>query len=715
MAKNPWILPEGFDASSRSAAKALLKALRDAGADIPNEAYLALQAGDINTFLEFIDFDKIRNNFDDLRLIMESTARLAGQSTFKLGGVDAKLLFDIIDERAVNYAQERTGQLIVEITDQMRETVRNTIARATAGEMTFQQAAIRLQATIPLTPRDAGAVDKYIQKQFERFMRAGLSEAKARVRAQNMGARYASKLLGSRTRTIARTEIADAAMNGRYLGWESGVSQGVIAADSVKEWIAEPDACPICSALDGTLIGWNDDWTFPEGVSAGTNNRMPPAHPNCRCSVAILPPDFSNNVFTPTSGGEMPDEADEFMKHQLGRHDQSRHANRKVAGVPQNIDLDGKRWNQDARRELGARFNAYEKAKDDVFDKLVAERHDGKMWQELSYMEQSEARGYWDEVKQDPSVLAAKQHLEEHFIFAEAASLTATDGGLIGDKGFDQSYSPLEKLTRLGGSRDFGNEWDKKDADRTIEEFVSGKKTKLYPDPNVEFDVSGVSITEGEALQIANDDWNEYVATTDPQIIMSATAAQRVLTSGRVKTVYEVGRPARTGASNDDYLDTRLTYENVAFGYDNSTPVDKRPVSGMLGQGEPYSEFMNIYGGKNPAVIQLKPSVKERTTYTLDDSLNGFVAPSPVNNPPALNLNYRTAEAGVYGKATGRNWWADNKINAPETQIHGGVSIGDIAKITFYGTPSASVIATVERKGVPYTIETPTGRSGFEE
>lgn len=714
MAKNPWILPEGFDASSRAAAAALLAALRDAGAQIPPEAVAALQIGDIAGFFEFVDFDKIRENFGDLRAVMESTARLAGQSTFTLGGVDATLLFDLIDERAVNYAQERTGQLIVEITEQMRETVRNTIARATAGEMTFQQAAIRLQATIPLTPRDAGAVDKYIQKQFERFMRAGVSEARARVRAQNMGAKYASKLLRSRTRTIARTEIADAAMNGRYLGWESGVSQGFIAADSVKEWIAEPDACPICAALDGTLIGWNDEWTFPEGVSAGTNNRMPPAHPNCRCAVAILPPDFSDNVFTPSSGGEMPDDADEFMKHQLGRHDQGRHANRKVAGVPENIDLDGKRWNDDSRREFGARFKAYEDAKEAAWEKIVVANH-GKKWEELNSLERETARGYWPEAIQSPSVVAAKEEFQNHFIYAEAAALTASDGGLIGDKGFEQWYSPLEKLTRLGGSRDEGSEYATKAGDTKLEKLLTDPKARLFPDPNVGLPVEGTEITKGEALRLANDDWNQFVAASDPQIVMSAAATQRVLTSERIKTVHEVGRPARAGASNDEYMDTRVTYENVAFGYDNSTPIDKRPVSGLLGQGEPYSEYLSIYGGKNPAVIQLKPSVKERTTYTLGDSLNGFETPSPVNNPASRTWNYNTADAGVYRKATGRNWWVDNKINAPEAQVHGGVSIDDIAKITFYGSPSASVIATVKRKKIPYTIEAPTGRSGFDE
>lgn len=713
MAKNPWVLPDDFDANSAEAIRALLKGLRDAGAEIPPEAYTALQIGDVGGFMDFVDFKKVREGFGDLRKVMEDAAANAGKSTFKLGGIDATLLFDLIDARAVDYAQERVGSLIVEITEQMRETVRDAIARAVAGEMTYQQAAIRLQTTIPLTSRDAGAVEKFIQKQFQRFMGTGIPEARARTRAQNMGAKYASKLLRSRTRTIARTEIMDASMSGRYLGWEAGVTAGYISNESVKEWIAEPDACPICRELDGKLIGWNEQWQFPEGVTAGSTNRMPPAHPNCRCAVVILPPDFSDNVFTPSSGGEMPEESEPLFKHQLGRHDQSRHSNRRVAGVPQNIDLDGKRWNQDARREFGARFNAYENAKEEAWEKIVVANH-GKKWEEMSPSERARTGNYWDEARQDPAVLAAKQELENHFIYAEAAALNATGGGVIGDMGFETSYTPLEKLTRLGGSRDGDSSYDFDQGDKTLQRLTAGQNQQIYPDPNVGMNVAeGINLTRAEAAAVSENDWNEFVSSAEPQIIMSAGAAQKVVSQGRVKTVHEVGRPARAGGSDSEYLDTRRTYENVAFGYDDSTPLDKRPVSGLLGTGEPYSEFMSIYGGKNPAVITLKQSVKERTTYTLDDSLNGFLAPSPALNPPAPKWSYRSAEAAVYRSSTNRNYYADNKISAPEVQIHGGVSLGDIAKVTFYGTPSASVLATMDRNSVPYTIETSDGRSGL--
>jgi hypothetical protein len=711
MANNPWVLPDGFDADVKKAIKALKSALNKSGATIPDAAFTQLRLGNIEGFLAFVDWDKIRGGMEGFEAVLIDAAQKAGTSTFTLGGVDAELLFDLIDERAVLYAQERVGQLIVEISEQMRETVRQTIAAAERGEMTYQMAALQLQNTIPLTTRDAGAVTKFTEKQFQRFMREGLSEARARVKAQNMAAEYAAKLLDARTRTIARTEIIDASMSGRYLGWEAGVTAGYISNDSVKEWIAEPDACPICKELDGKLIGWNQEWEFPEGVTAGSTNRMPPAHPNCRCSVVILPPDYADDVFTPQSGGEMPEEASEFLKHMLGLHDQSTHARRAVAGVPKNVDLDGKRWNADARRELGSRFKAYENAKEAAWEKLVAERHDGKTWDQLSFSERDAARGYWDEARQTPEVLAAEKNFKDHFIYAEAAALASSASGTMGDQGFEKLRTPLEKLTRLGGSRD--GDWS--DAgDKELVKLTTQPKQWISADPNVIVDVpEGITLSKEDAIAISENDWNEFVANSDSQIIMSATTAQRVVAAGRVKTIHEIDRPARAGAADDNYKDTRRVYENVAFGYDDSTPADKRPVSGQLTSGEPYSEWLDIYGGKNPAVITLKPTVRERTTFTTSDSLNGFGTPSPVNAPSPKGWDFNAAEAAVYRTVTGRNYWADRKIIAPEIQVHGGVSVADIAKITFYGTPSASVLSTMDKNGVPYTIEVPDGKSGL--
>jgi len=575
MARNPWVLPDGFDADVQKALRAIRRALKKSGKSIPEEALLQLQAGNIDGFLEFVNWEQIRAGFGDLEAALTSAARRAGTSTYTLGGIDAQLLFNMIDERAVTYARERGSQLIVEITDQMRETVRDTIAAAQRGEMTYQQAAIRLQTTVPLSSRDAGAVSKYIDKQFERFMRQGLSEAKARIKAQNMGARYGAKLLDSRTRTIARTEIIDASMSGRYLGWEAGVSGGYIASDSVKEWIAEPDACPICRPLDGMIISWNDPWAFPEGVRAGSNDLMPPAHPNCRCSVVILPPDFSDNVFTPASGGEMPDEASEFLKHLAGRHDQSQHGRKGAGGGKPLYDT--------------STYSQFADPNSDSF---------GQAMSELTNM---------DGQPIDPSVISMAQ-------------------------------------ARL--------------------QFRSTPAPENW---NENFDALDESI-------------GSYLKENPVSVMVPEEVVGSILDDGRLKTTFDL--PDDKG---NEYLEHRMVYERTAFGYDQTLPIESRPVSGaVLPEASNTEAFQNF--GENYGTVQvvLKDSVKDRTTYTIGDSLDRFQQPTPYGGKPPRTFDLLTTAQNARRNPNMFSEPSFQARNYIETQVHGGVNLSDIAKIIFH-------------------------------
>lgn len=325
MAENPWQLPEGYDESVAEALRQVLQSLRNAKKFIPKAAYEALRVGDLTSFYNLIDFDGIANQLEPLKNIFEQAARTSALELYKKGGVGAKLTFDLIDERAVYYASSQVGTLITNITEEMRNMIRGTIASSTMGDMTVAGAARELVTYIPLTDRDANAVRKYAENRFERFIKQGMSDTQARQKADKLRDAYADKLLRKRATTIARTEVARAASEGRYLGWEAGVESGLIDNTSVKEWIAEPDACPICAEMDGKTVKWDDTFEF--------GGMMPPAHPNCRCASAILPPDLADTVFTSqairkTFGNQF---EIEFAKHLEGKHDQSTHGHHGVA------------------------------------------------------------------------------------------------------------------------------------------------------------------------------------------------------------------------------------------------------------------------------------------------------------------------------------------------------------------------------------------------
>ena len=77
---------------------------------------------------------------------------------------------------------------------------------------------------------------------------------------------------------IARTETIEAHNQADIMAYEQS---GVIAK---KEWLAEPDACEICQALDSEQVLLAEDFS--------TGDDSPPAHPNCKCAILPVLEDF---------------------------------------------------------------------------------------------------------------------------------------------------------------------------------------------------------------------------------------------------------------------------------------------------------------------------------------------------------------------------------------------------------------------------------------
>lgn len=98
-----------------------------------------------------------------------------------------------------------------------------------------------------------------------------------------------SDLLGDDTRAdlIARTESMNAANEGQLQLWDQAAEDGLINPNTAqKEWIVGDDEklCPICQDMDGEQVGLDEDFNVD-----GEDIDAPPAHPNCRCTVALVP------------------------------------------------------------------------------------------------------------------------------------------------------------------------------------------------------------------------------------------------------------------------------------------------------------------------------------------------------------------------------------------------------------------------------------------
>lgn len=122
--------------------------------------------------------------------------------------------------------------------------------------------------SIPSATRDM------IRSAVTQAMSDGASNAELAAAVRESGA-----FSKSRAMTIARTETGRADTEGARAGWRAS---GLVAG---REWEASADCCDECAALDGTIVGIDED--FPDGAVAGA------LHPNCECDeLPVLPEDM---------------------------------------------------------------------------------------------------------------------------------------------------------------------------------------------------------------------------------------------------------------------------------------------------------------------------------------------------------------------------------------------------------------------------------------
>lgn len=199
--------------------------------------------------------------------------------------VKFELSFNKTNPNSLYFAQKRAGELVKSIDELTRIAVRKIITDAFNEQLDYRATARRIKNVVGLHPRWADAVTKFERAELARLIRTGMNEQKALRTAQERASRYSEQLKSKRATMIARTEIQIAQNEGRYEGWKQADQAGLVDPQSQKVWMTAEDerTCPICASIDGETIPWNG--TFSIGVEA------PIAHPQCRCTMVILPPE----------------------------------------------------------------------------------------------------------------------------------------------------------------------------------------------------------------------------------------------------------------------------------------------------------------------------------------------------------------------------------------------------------------------------------------
>lgn len=150
------------------------------------------------------------------------------------------------------------------IATQTRQAINDIVERSIREGIAPYDAARLIQESVGLDTRRTGALLAYRDK----LVRDG-RDFNFINRATD---RYHSKLLRSRSRMIARTEV----MGALNAGQTETFRQNDIVA---KEWIVTPDEllCEICAPMAEEVV--------PVGALFSNGIENPPIHPSCRCTV----------------------------------------------------------------------------------------------------------------------------------------------------------------------------------------------------------------------------------------------------------------------------------------------------------------------------------------------------------------------------------------------------------------------------------------------
>lgn len=171
-----------------------------------------------------------------------------------------------------NFIQTKGAQLVREISVTQFGAI-NTLVRqaALSDTMSVDQLAKAIRPCIGLTQRQAQATQNY----YNNLVQQGYTPKQA----LRMQATYAERMHRRRAATIAQTELAFAYNYGQYAMMEEAINNGLILPGVTKKWYTALDerVCDVCGKIDGQEVPLKENFSI--GVL------LPPAHPNCRCTV----------------------------------------------------------------------------------------------------------------------------------------------------------------------------------------------------------------------------------------------------------------------------------------------------------------------------------------------------------------------------------------------------------------------------------------------
>lgn len=275
-------IPDVLDALARRMEPDLRRAFYAAVEELKDVVNLRELADAIARAEDFTEWlDEVPRVFKPAADVIEATVMDAlDASETQVRRLGVQINWNLLNDDALRYAQQRSGTLIQDIRRETLATIRRLIAEGfTEGRHPYETAQY-VRDVIGLNDRLGRAVERY---------RANLlRQGKDQRVVQRMASAYADRLVKYRAETIARTETLWASNRGQELVWERAVSDGQLpAAQTMREWIAFPGerTCWVCLEMDGKQAPVGGQWQLPTGRMVSTPTQ---SHPNCRCTSGLI-------------------------------------------------------------------------------------------------------------------------------------------------------------------------------------------------------------------------------------------------------------------------------------------------------------------------------------------------------------------------------------------------------------------------------------------
>lgn len=185
--------------------------------------------------------------------------------------------FDLLNQRALDWAQEHIGENIVQVVEDTKQGVRAIITDAFEHGGHPYKTARDVMQLVGLTDKQALAVVHQAQKLREK----GFSEDEI----EQASKAYTDRLHLYRAETIARNETISASKQGQEGIWQEAINQGYLKPDEWERvWITTDDdrTCPECLEMDGKTAPLDGDFDTPYGPIKTAH-----LHVQCRCDSTL--------------------------------------------------------------------------------------------------------------------------------------------------------------------------------------------------------------------------------------------------------------------------------------------------------------------------------------------------------------------------------------------------------------------------------------------